>query len=331
MHRFILLLFTIGTALTATSIFAQEGQVRNIHFDTVRTGDVQATPVGVDEMKYIGTDYISADDSAYMRYITRIVQRDIDFYADFELVLVDSFYVKMYEIDEVSLLGWMRLGATYLVRLEAEFPGKNIRVRWRLFDCARGQRFARGKLDRNRTYWRELGHDIANEIVHTLTGEPGIFRSRIAYVRKIGKAKEIFVADYDGANEQQLTQTGSINISPMFAPNKDEVYFTSFMRGEPHLYKVDIFSKDITPVASYPGIVAAATLSPDGNKIACTLSKDGNSEIYVLNLKGKVIKRLTRHKAIDSSPTWSPDGRMMAFTSDRSGTPQIYMMDSDGL
>lgn len=326
-----LLAFILLFLTSFSLVSAQSNRVRNVFFDTLRTGDIQPTPIGVDEMKYIGNQYITAQDSTLMHYITAVVQYDIDFYADFELIPVDSFFLTMYQMTDLDLLSWLRLGADIVVKLEAEFPGQNIRARWRLYDTARRQQIAKGKVVEDKKDWRKLGHRISNEIVHTLTGNEGIFLTKIVYVKKLGKAKELFIADYDGANERQLTDNGSLNISPCFAPKKDEIYFTSYMNGNPQLYKVNIDSKVIKQVASYPGIIAAPAVSPDGEEIACVLSKDGNSEIYVLNLEGKIIKRLTHNRSIDTSPTWSPDGRMIAFTSDRSGTPQIYLMNSDGL
>lgn len=323
-------LSSVVLLLSLSSAFAQGDKVRNIFFDTI-TGVFEPTLIGVDEMRYIGNQYIDAKDSTLMQYATRIIQNDLDFYADFELMPLDTFYLQVYEIIELDLLGWQRLGATYLVKLEAEFPGPNLRVRWRLYDTARKQQFAKGTLEHHKSLWRELGHDVANEVVHTLTGEEGIFQTKIVYAKKVGEAKELFLSDYDGANERQLTKTSSINISPFFSPKSEEVYFTSYMDGDPQLYKVNVYSSKVSRVASFPGIVAAPAISPDGNKIACVLTRDGNSEIYVLDLKGRVIKRLTYHWAIDTSPTWSPDGRLIAFASDRSGRPQVYIMDSDGL
>jgi TolB protein len=326
------LLFPAFLLLTLTTdVSAQGDNIRNIFFDTI-TGVFEPTRIGVEDMEYIGNQYITRDDSVLMHYVTRVVQNDLDFYADFKLVRKDTFYLILYEITELDLLGWQRLGAVYLVKLEAEFPPSKLRVRWRLYDTARRQQFAKGTLEEDKRRWRELGHDIANEIVHTLTGEKGIFRTKIVYAKQMGDAKELFIADYDGANERQLTKTGSINVSPSFHPNGRDVYFISYLGGgTPQLYKVDITTGKISKVAEFEGMITAPAVSPDGNKIACVLSKDGNSEIYVLDLHGRIIKRLTRHWAIDTSPTWSPDGRFIAFSSDRSGYPQIYIMDSDGL
>jgi len=323
------ILFVILAAFAQPS--RAQGDVHEVFFDTLTTGDVESLPVGVDQVKYIGSTYIGADDSTLMLYVTRVVQRDVDFYADFELVMVDSFYLRTYEIAELDLLGWKRLGASYVVRLEAEFPGSNMRVRWRLFDVNRRTQFSNGTIEKPKRNWRTLSHEIANEIVRELTGERGPFLTKVCYVRELADGKELFLSDYDGANEEQLTFTKTINISPSFHPNGKDIYFISYLGGDPALYKVDIDSKLMTKVVNYPGIMAAPAVSPDGNKIACVLSKDGNSEVYVLDIDGRVIKRLTYHGSIDTSPTWSPDGRMICFASDRTGFPQLYITDSDGL
>ena len=225
-HLLVLLTFLICTS----SLFAQSDKVRNVYFDTMTTGYVEPTPIGVDEMKYVGNEYIDKTDSSLMRYVTRIVQRDIDFYADFDLVPIDSFFIKTYEILELDLRGWKRLGADYVLKLEAEFPGKrNMRVYWKLYYTFNYRRIDQGRFEVHRDEWRHMANRISNEIVRTLTGEKGIFLTKVAYVQKIGKAKEIAIADYDGANERLLTKNGSINLSPTFSPDGKEIFFTSFL------------------------------------------------------------------------------------------------------
>jgi TolB protein len=323
-----LLILIAVLGILGGEVYGQD--VREFKIDTV-TGVFEPTHIGVEDARYIGAGYITAEDSSLMQYVTTVVRRDLDFYADFDVVLVDSFFLRAYEIKELDMLGWKRLGADYVLRLEVEFPSSEIKVYWRLFFTNTSQQIGSGNLQYSRLYWRELGHDIANAIVHHLTGEQGIFRTKIAFIRRVGNAKELFIADYDGANERQLTRTGSINISPEFSPSGEDIYFTSWKDGDPQLFKVSVASGQITRVATFPGLVAAPSISPDGNKIACVLSKDGNSEIYVLDLQGRVIKRITNHSGIDSSPSWSPDGRSIVFSSDRTGSPQIYITDSDGL
>lgn len=319
----------LSAALPAIAVADED--VNRIFFDTIRTGDVRPNPIAVENMKYTGTQYITLADSQIMGYVTGVVQFDLDFHADFELVRLDSFYLRTYEIKEMDMLGWQRLGAAYLVRLEAEFPGANLQARWRLIDTKTKQEIGKGLFEGDRYSWREIAHKISSEIVRTLTGERGIFLSKIAYIRKIGKGKEIFIADYDGANEQQITKLGTISISPCFTPDGKEIYFVSFRDGDAQMFKVAVGSGKVSKITNFPGLVSAPAISPDGQRIACVLTKDGNSEIYVLDITGKIIKRLTDHKAIESGPSWSPDGRLIAFTSDRTGSPQVYTMDADGL
>ena len=312
------------------ALFAQGETVRTIEFDTLRVGYVEPTRIGVEEIKYVGADYIDQEDSSLMRYVNDVVRNDIEFYADFDLVPIDSFFIKTYEIVELDLAAWKRLGADYVLKLEAEFLGSNMRVTWRLYYTFDNRMVDDGRFGMHRDEWREMAHMIANEVVKTLTGEKGIFLTKIAYVKKDGKAKEIYISDYDGANERRLTNNGSINLSPAFSPDGKEIYFTSYVEGDPKLFKVNIASGRVIKVTDFAGLAAAPAVSSDGRKLACVLSKDGNSEIYELDLDGQIRKRMTTHSAIDTAPSWSPDGELLTFTSDRSGSPQVYIMDKNG-
>jgi TolB protein len=318
--------------ILASAALAQgkEDDVHRVFFDTLRTGDVKPLPVGIEDIDYTGTNYITAEDSALLRYCTGIIRFDVDFYADFELVQVDSFYMKVYEIMELDLMGWERLGATFVVKTEAEFPGEHIRLSYRIFDTGSKREIYKGRLEDDRGRWREMSHDLANDIVKALTGDQGPFRSKIVYARRLGKSKEIYLSDFDGANERQITRNGSINISPVISPDGRTVYFTSFLKGDPQLFRADVLGGKSEQVASFPGLIAAPAVSPDGTRIACVMTKDGNSELYILDLNGKVVKRLTTHTAIETSPSWSPDSRFVCFASDRTGSPQVYIVDTSG-
>jgi len=57
-------------------------------------------------------------------------------------------------------------------------------------------------------------HRFADEILLILTGERGVFDTKIAFVQSQGKAKEIFIADFDGGNPVQVTRDQNLNLSP---------------------------------------------------------------------------------------------------------------------
>ena len=114
--------------------------------------------------------------------------------------------------------------------------------------------------------------------------------------------------DYDGHNVQRITANGSINLNPDFSPNGKEIVYTSYKKGNPDLYRRDLFSTAEARISSHPGINITGAWSPNGNRIALALSKDGNAEIYTISKDGKQMNRLTRNGAIETSPAWSPDG-----------------------
>jgi len=179
---------------------------------------------------------------------------------------------------------------------------------------------------------RRLAHKIADEIVLQFTGEPGVADTKLAYLLGSPGAKEIVVADYDGAGTTGATRNGSINLSPVWGPDARSIAFTSFMNGYPDLFRLFPFEprRGVQTLASFLGINSSPAWSPDGKSLALTLSKDGNPEIYVLTVATGVLQRLTRHASIDTEPTWSPTGEQIAFVSDRAGQPRIFVMDRGG-
>jgi len=179
---------------------------------------------------------------------------------------------------------------------------------------------------------RRLAHKVADEVALQFTGELGVADTKIAYVSGPVGAKEIVMADYDGAGSVPVTRNGSINLSPVWSPDARSLAFTSFKQGYPDLYRAFPFERrpDQT-LAAFVGINSSPAFSPDGKSIAMTLSVTGNPEIHVLNLANGSMRRLTRHAGIDTEPTWSPNGRQIAFISDRGGAPHVFVMDDQGL
>ncbi|MBN2089487.1 Tol-Pal system beta propeller repeat protein TolB [candidate division KSB1 bacterium] len=177
---------------------------------------------------------------------------------------------------------------------------------------------------------RSLVHDVADEVVYYLFGERGIASSKIVFVAELNQAKELALVDYDGVGLQQLTKSGTINLSPSWAPDGRRLAYTCFKADNPDLMIYYLkYGKSIRR-SNFKGLNISPAWSPDAKKIALTLSKDGNAEIYVMDSDGNNLRRLTNHPAIETSPSWSPNGREIVFTSDRSGSPQVYIMDAEG-
>jgi TolB protein len=211
--------------------------------------------------------------------------------------------------------------------------GDRVEVEMRLYDLTNPDHrlIASKKFEQPTASARRLAHKVADEIVMQFTGERGIADTKIAYASGPRGAKEVVMADYDGASAASVTRNGSINLSPTWSPDARSLAFTSYKQGYPDLYRAFPFERrPEQTLAAFAGINTSPAFSPDGRSLALTLSKDGNPEIYVLDLVSGTLRRLTRHAGIDTDPTWAPAGQMLAFASDRGGAMHVYVMDPQG-
>ncbi len=178
---------------------------------------------------------------------------------------------------------------------------------------------------------RLMAHRFADELVFRYTGEPGIARTKIAYVSEQGTARELFVMDYDGYEPRQLTSDGFLNLMPRWSPDRRFLVFTAYRnRNTQDIDMIELATGKRWTIVSLAGLNITPALSPDGNFLAFASSHEGNSELYKLDTRTKAMQRMTTHAAGDLSPSWAPSGRELAFASDRSGGPQVFLMSADG-
>lgn len=178
---------------------------------------------------------------------------------------------------------------------------------------------------------RTLAHQFADDIVETLTGNPGIANTKIAFVSNRTGKKEIYTADYDGANVKQLTNDGNISVAPSLSPDGKNLAYTGYQSGYADIYLIDLVSGARNRIVKFPGTNSGAAFSPDGGRIACTVSRDGNPELYVMSINGSGARRLTKTRGVESSPSWSPDGREIVYSSDEGGSsPRLFRISSGG-
>ena len=177
---------------------------------------------------------------------------------------------------------------------------------------------------------RALAHLLANEIVRYYTGEPGVFGTRIAAIRKTRAARELVLFDADGKEPQVLLRDPTLAMLPAWRPDGRAIVFTSYRSGRPELWSIDVATRALHKLISVGELTTGGSFSPDGRRLAFTASENGNSDIWVANADGSNPRRLTHDPATDASPSWSPDGRRIAFVSTRAGNPHIYVMNADG-
>ena len=203
-------------------------------------------------------------------------------------------------------------------------------VRYRLFDAIKTNQVSTLTQAVPSNFVRIAAHRIADDIYEKLTGTPGIFATRMAYITKAGKEYRVEVADADGDGIQVALRSSEPVISPRWSPDGTKVAYVSFENRKPVVYVQNLITRERIQVANYKGSNSAPAWSPDGNQIAVALSRDGITQIYVVNAKGGDLRRLTQSNNIETEPQFSADGQSIYFTSDRSGGPQIYRMSANG-
>ncbi|MFQ5949286.1 MAG: Tol-Pal system beta propeller repeat protein TolB, partial [Nitrospiria bacterium] len=329
----------IMTLLLATFLnFSAYGNSYGKAYIDITSPSLKKTPIAIAEFRdlFPSNSNSLSDLSDSLR---SILVNDLEFSGLFDILDKESYWDDLKKTGiqetEIDFNRWEVQGGTFLITggYRESPTGKECReekefvVELRLFDVIKEKRILGKMYCSNKRELRMAMHRFSNEILKALTGESGIYESRLAFVSTFTGNKEIYISDYDGHNIQAITKNGSINISPQWSPDGRWLLYTSFKKGQPKLYIKNPFTGKEVKISDYPGMNIGARWSPSRTEIAFTLSIHGNPEIYTMDLKTNKLTRLTNSWGIDVSPTWSPDGKRIAFISDRGGNPHIYLMD----
>ncbi len=182
---------------------------------------------------------------------------------------------------------------------------------------------------------RRFAHQFADEILSRLSGMPGIASTQIAFVSSRTGTKEIWVMDYDGANQHPLTSLHTISLTPRWSPDASRIAFTCFAPAHGLVSpQICMYSVDANKVLNFPryrGTNSSPAWSPDGTHLMFSSSMLGNPELFVTDANGSSPKRLTFSNGANTSPAWNPKtGQSVVFVSDRGGIPKLFMMNADG-
>ena len=260
-----------------------------------------------------------------------------DLYRSGQFLPLDENEMAQKPVDEESIRfgTWRILKTDYIVIGKVQDTAEGgYDLIYQLFDVNTSERLLSRILTVGPGDMRYGAHRIADDIYERLTGVPGAFATRIAYITSTGLGNdqlyELVVSDADGYGPQSIVGSPEPILSPNWSPDGKKLAYVSFEKGNSAIYVQDVTSGSRQLLASHKGINGAPAFSPDGRKLAMALSKSGNLEVYVLEIATGKYTQLTRHWAIDTEPAWSPDGREIYFTSDRAGQPQIYSVPSNG-
>ena len=261
--------------------------------------------------------------------IGQIVQADLERSGQFRLI--DAASAALDENSRPDMSPWRQSGADSLVTGSiTRLADGRYDVRFRLWDVVRGQDIGRDGYVVVQGDLRLAAHRIADFIYEKLTGDKGVFSTRIAYVTKAAQNYDLWVADADGENAQSALTSPEPIISPAWSPNGSQLAYVSFESRKPVVYVHTVATGKRRLVANFRGSNSAPAWSPDGRTLAVTLSREGGSQLFTLDVNGGEPRRLTQSSSIDTEPVYSPDGKNIYFVSDRGGSPQIYRMPATG-
>jgi TolB protein len=297
--------------------------------------------------------------AAIAKTVADVLWDDLNFEREYYLIpRASSASIPVTPVAALPYAQWSELGADVVLHGNAYANGQTLVLELRLvsvkgtapgtqhfgkkYQC--GVQSARGP--------RDCAHQIADDFHMEVRKLQGVARTKLAFAsdRDSGRvsgrpnqaasiSKEIYLSDYDGANQHRFTTNRSINISPSWSPTGGLLAYTSYASGYPDVYVANLAQPGRglqRPTGGSESVhIQLSAWSPDGSMLAFMSNRSGNNDVWVINRDGSGLRNLTPNtpRSDEGSPTWSPNGQMIAFTSDRVGlnTPQLWVVPLTGI
>ncbi len=230
---------------------------------------------------------------------------------------------------------WHILGAQALVTgAVTDQGGGQLRVEFRLWNVGSEQQLQGTAYTTTAANWRRIAHIIGDVVYQQMIGEKGYFDSRVAYISEAGSVtspiRRLAVMDYDGANNQFLTDGSAMALSPEYNPTRQQLAFVSFQENRPRVYLFDLQSGATRTVGAFGEMTIGPRFSPDGSSLLMSVARNGGAAIVRVDPSGGGMTPLTDSDSINVTPCYSPDGSQIVFNSDRDGDQQLFVMSANG-
>lgn len=342
---------TVGSAaLVGQQPPASQAPPQQSEFRMVINGPPGLPPkLGIAGFIPLSTD---AETVAAAKTIGDVLYDDLDYEHEYYMIGKDVIATvpKPASIDQVPLDRWKELNANGVIVGTVKKGPAGVVVQMRLIDVNSGKTALGKEYSGSIANPRQYAHTMSDEIHKDQMQLRGVARTKIVFSSDRDRerinagvanrdTKEIYFADYDGANPRRVTVSKTLNVAPSWSPDGQSIAYTTWRSSAAGGFGT---FQDIIVSHIYKGLREMpahgnpekqnylSAWSPDGTKLAFTLSAGGNQEIYIMNRDGSGLRRMTNHPEIDTTPTWSPTGNQIAWVSGRTGNPQIYIMNADG-
>jgi len=261
--------------------------------------------------------------------VSAIIMSDLARSGKFSPVVEKDLIARPQRLADVHYKTWRIAGMDHIVigNVDKQANG-TYQVQFRLIDILKAKQVLGYSFSATDTSLRTVAHTISDYIFTHITGLPGAFSTRIAYVTtkrdKKSYQARLQVSDTDGYDPRTLLTSDEPIMSPSWSPDGSQLAYVSFESGQAEIFTHNILTGVRKSRSKHKGLNGSPSWSPDGKKLSMTLSKDGNPEIYILTLADNKLQRITNHWSIDTEAVWMTDGKSLIYTSSRSGKPQLY-------
>ncbi|GLQ25834.1 Tol-Pal system beta propeller repeat protein TolB [Sulfitobacter pacificus] len=331
-HLFLSISAALGVTLAGVTVFSPPVQAQEPLRIIIDEAIIEPLPVAVPAFQAE-----SAEAGQMAADLARVVAADLTGTGLFREIPASAYISTISDFNaSVKFADWKAINAQALVTGAVNVQGNTLNVKFRLYDVFSGAELGSGlQFSGTVDGWRRMAHKVSDAVYARITGDGPYFDSRVVYVSETGpkddRKKRLAIMDYDGANVQYLTDSGSIVLAPRFSPSGDRVLYTSYESGFPRIYVLDIGSVSRRVLESADGTMSfAPRFSPSGQTVVYSLTQGGNTDIYTMDIASGQSQRLTNTPAIETAPSYSPDGSRIVFESDRSGSQQLYVMPATG-
>jgi TolB protein len=289
---------------------------------------VEITGVGATQLPVAIARFRDEDKAGPNAQISAIIRADLERSGQFRNLDANG---GLDETSRPTMGEWRSRGADALVAGSvSRLADGRWDVRYKLWDVVKGQDLGGQSLAVVTADLRLAAHRISDAVYERLTGDKGVFATRIAYVTRAANRFTLRITDADGEGGQVALTSVEPIISPAWSPDGRDLAYVSFEQQKAVVYVQDVASGQRRPVANFRGSNSAPAWSPDGRQLVMSLSRDGGTQLFSMGRDGNGVRRLTQSNAIDTEAAFAPDGRSVYFVSDRGGGPQIYRMPAAG-